>query len=91
MTEMHLLEQAIIRAYMDLFGSAKNEFTEDMPLGTDILGLYFEGANRALESEGDSKMVSQFFSSGTRRLMKIGGQRVDNLILSLGETYYFAK
>ena len=91
MTEMHLLEAAIKQAYMDLFGNTKNEATKDLPMGTDILGLYFEGANKALIEGEKEVMVSQFFSSGTRRLMKIGGHRVANLIKSLGTTYYFAK
>jgi hypothetical protein len=91
MTEMHILEAAIKQAYMDLFGNTKNERTEDLPMGTDILGLYFDGANKALIEGSDETYISQFFSSGTRRLMKIGGERLPNLIKSLGQTYYFAK
>tara|TARA_R110002096_G_scaffold366399_1_gene559765 strand:- start:131 stop:406 length:276 start_codon:yes stop_codon:yes gene_type:complete len=91
MTEMHILEAAIKQAYMDLFGNTKNERTEDLPMGTDILGLYFDGANKVLKEEESPIMISQFFSSGTRRLMKVGGHRLANLIKSLGDTYYFAK
>lgn len=91
MLETHLLEKAIKLAYMDLFGTTNNERTADMPMGTDILALYFEGANKALLEGEKEQMVSQFFSSGTRRLMKIGEHRVSNLIKALGTTYYFAK
>lgn len=91
MTEMALLDQAIMNAYMDLFGGTMNEPTKDLPNGVDILGLYFEGANRVLREEADPVMITQFFTSGTRRLMKIGGERLGNLIKSLGTTYYFSK
>lgn len=90
-TEMHLLEQAIINAYMDLFGSEFNNATKDLPLGTDILGLYFKGANKQLLPGFDEVKVSQFFDSGKRRMRKINGQKVADLINALGQTYYFAK
>jgi len=90
-TEMHLLEEAIKLSYMDLFGSEYNNSTSDLPLGTDILGLYFKGANKQLIEGEEEVMVSQFFSSGKRRLRKINSVKVVDLISSLGDTYYFAK
>jgi hypothetical protein len=90
-TEMHLLEQAIKLAYMDLFGNEWNNATKDLPMGTDILGLYFEGANRQLVDGVEPVMVSQFFESGKRRMKKVGGVAMNELINSLGTSYYFAK
>jgi len=90
-TEMHLLEQAIKLAYMDLFGSRDNVATQDLPLGTDILGMYFTGANKALINKEEAMMVSQFFTSGKRRMLKVNGVAIPELINALGTSYYFAK
>jgi len=91
--DMGLLRQAIKSAYRALFGSYKNEASDDMPLGTDILGLYFDGINSCLTEENfDEAMdITQFFASGTRRLQKIHGEKVNHLISALGTTYYFDK
>ena len=89
--DMGLLNQAIKNAYRDLFGSIKNEATDDMPLGTDIIGLYFDGINRQLIDIDDGIDISQFFGTGVRRLQKIHGERVSHLISALGQTYYFDK
>ena len=90
-TEMHILRAAIKQAYMDLFGSEFNNSTADLPHGTDILALYFQGANKQLVDEADEVMVSQFFSSNKRRMRKINKVPVAQLIENLGKTYYFAK
>jgi hypothetical protein len=94
-TEMHLLEQAIKLAYHDLFGSETNIKTEDMPLGTDIIGLYFEGIDKSLIEGGKGEQGSQFLVTRdgreVRKLRKINGHKVTDLIDQLGETYYFAK
>jgi hypothetical protein len=91
--DMGLLDQAIKNAYRDLFGSLKNEATEDLPEGTDILGLYFDGINAQLLPEhfDDAIDISQFFSSGSRRLQKVRGEKLNHLISALGQTYYFDK
>ena len=61
-------------------------------MGTDILGMYFEGANRQLIDQADARMVSQFTKTGLRYLQKINGTYVRNLIAMLGEgSYYFDK
>ena len=91
MTEIHILEAAIKKAYKDLFCSTKNEATDDMPLGTDILGLYFKGINSSLVAGESGRTMSQFFENGVRRLMKINGERVSTLVDELGTSYYFAK
>jgi len=88
---MGLLRQAIKNAYRDLFGSYKNEASDDLPEGTDILGLYFDGINRQLIDIDDGIDISQFFGTGVRRLQKIHGERVSHLISALGQTYYFDK
>ena len=91
-TETHLLTQAIKSAYMELFGAPKLTKNEDLPLGTDILGLYFEGANKQLVEDAKPTMISQFTKGGLRYLQKINGARVRNLIMLLGDgAYYFAK
>jgi len=91
--DLGLLRQAIKNAYRDLFGSLKNVATDDLPEGTDILGLYFDGINNQLKPENfdDAIDISQFFTSGTRRLQKIRGEKVNHLISALGQTYYFDK
>jgi len=90
-TQMGILKEAIKLAYLALFGSEYNEATADLPMGTDILSLYFQGANKQLLEGEAPKMISQFFSSGKRRMRKINGVKVVELIESLGESYYFAK
>lgn len=90
-TEMHLLEAAIVKAYQDLFGGEYNNATKDLPKGTDILALYFEGANKQLIEGEEETMVSQFFDSGKRRMRKVNGVKLSTLIDSLGTSYYFAK
>jgi len=95
-TEMHLLEQAIKNAYMDLFGSRTNVKTKDLPLGTDILGMYFKGANdRVLAEEDKITPISQFMKVSkvgeVRKLLHINRVAVPELINQLGTTYYFAK
>ena len=92
--ELHLLEQAIVLAYDDLFGSVKNIKTTDLPMGTDIMGMFFEGLER-VAMKGDDydevEIISQFTKSGIRRFQKCNGVFVHELIKRLGETYYFAK
>lgn len=92
-TEMHLLEDAIKLAYTDLFGGKANKRTADLPMGTDILGMYFEGANAALKEGEEGTMMNQFFTTGgcNRAMPKIGGHSLQELIDALGTTYYFAK
>ena len=85
-TEMHLLEQAIINTYMDLYGSTQNTFTKDLPMGQDILGLYFQGVGEAL-IEGEKVVpMSQFRRNKSRKMADISGT-----IQALGKSYYFAK
>lgn len=91
-TELHLLEQAIKNAYQDLFGSKHNIATKDLPKGTDILALYFQGANKQLIEGEEEVMVSQFFGgTNKRRMTKVNGQPLTKLIDELGTSYYFAK
>lgn len=92
--DMALLDEAIVWAYQELFGTDYNEGSEDLPLGTDILGMYFEGAEVALKPEykGTVGNVSQFTKTkGMRRLYELGGVNVSDLIDALGTTYYFDK
>jgi hypothetical protein len=85
-TEMHLLEQAIKNTYMDLYGNTQNTFTKDLPLGTDILGLYFTGMEKSL-IEGERVVpMSQFRRNKSRKMVDIS-----KTIQALGKSYYFAK
>lgn len=94
-TEMHLLEQAIKNTYMDLFGSRTNVKTEDLPLGTDILALYFEGASKQLVDGHVITPIKQFMPVGNigevRKMMQINKVAIPDLIQALGTSYYFAK
>ena len=92
-TEVHLLEQAIKNAYQDVFGSSSNIKTEDLPMGQDILGMFFDGMEEAKFKgcETVTTPVRQFRKSGIRTFQMCGGQKITNLIDRLGETYYFAK
>ncbi len=100
-TEMHLLKQAIINAYMDLFGWVDNVPTKDLPMGNDILAMYFEGANKQLtataKERGQGYMVSQFrTTTGKRKMPKIQGMYLSDIIKALGNlneggSYYFSK
>jgi len=90
--EMALLEEAIKLTYKELFASKCNTITENLPLGQDMLGLYFEGANKALKEGERPTNASMFFGdSGRRNLIKIGKECTEGLIDALGVTYYFAK
>lgn len=89
--ELEILQEAIKLTYLELFGTKKNVVTEDLPLGTDILGMYFDGINKSLKDGEEGTYVSQFFKSGTRRIQKVHGHTLDELICALGTTYYFAK
>ena len=92
--DIAILDQAIKNAYMDLFGSEKNEASVDMPLGTDIIGLYFKGSEEATAEvfKAEAPKGSQFYGKDQyRRLDEIKGHSVVSLIQDLGNTYYFAK
>lgn len=89
--DMPILEEAVKKAYLDLFGGDYNDPTKDLPLGLDILGMYFEGANKQLLPGNEPMMVSQFYESGKRRMRKVNGEKVSDLISALGTSYYFAK
>ena len=91
--DMAILKKAIIYSYRDLFCGMKNKPTEDLPLGTDILGLYFDGNKEATKDEyrDEAPHHSQFFSNGTRYLRAVNGVRFINLVNKLGKTYYFDK
>lgn len=90
-TEMHLLEEAIKRAYSDVFGSNMNVMTTDLPRGTDIMGMFFDGLKAAQVTGDEVKTISQYRPSGIRTFQMCKGVRVQELISRLGETYYFAK
>ncbi len=96
-TEMELLRQAIKMAYQSLFGWVENKKTGDLPLGTDILALYFEGANKQLIEGEKGYMVTQFRGTTNKRKMpKIQGHYLSDVIDALGDpkeggSYYFAK
>ena len=91
--DMAILQEAIKLAYKDLFGYAKNKETQDLPLGTDILGMYFDGSKEATKDEykGECGYHSQFFKNGTRLLRSVKGVKFNDLVDALGTTYYFSK
>ena len=89
-TEMGLLRQAIKLAYAEVFGGDTNKVSVDLPLGKDILGLFFKGLEASSETTAAFR-VSQFFDNGTRRFKKIDGKSLDSLIEQLGTTYFFDK
>jgi len=91
-TELPLLEDAIKQAYLSLFGTETNEYTQDMPNGLDILALYFKGANQSLVAGAEQVKASQFYGKDEyRRLDEVNGEEIPDLINALGQTYYFAK
>ncbi len=95
--DMELLKKAIKMAYQALFGWVENKKTGDLPKGTDILALYFEGANRQLIEGEEGYMVTQFRATSKKRKMpKIQGHYLSDVIDALGDSkeggsYYFAK
>ena len=91
--DMAILEDAIKMSYHELFSSNTNTVTENLPLGMDILGMYFEGSKEATKEEykGECGYHSQFFKNGTRTLRSVNGVRFNKLINELGTTYYFDK
>lgn len=94
-TELDLLEEAIKCAYMDLFGNDFNTATEDLPAGTDIIGLYFAGMDKSLIEGEKGEQGSQFIKTRTghviRKARKLNGTPMKDLIQALGTSYYFAK
>ena len=92
-TEMPLLKQAIINAYQDLFGTVVNCKTKDLPLGQDILGLYFEGVSKSVVDGAKVVPMPQFLPFGPkpRKMAKVGEHKLGDVIDALGTSYYFAK
>lgn len=94
-TEMHLLEQAIKSAYIALFGGESNTKTVDLPLGTDILGMYFEGVDKSLMEKCSVQPIKQFFlarnNTEIRIMKKVNNVKLVDVFNDLGNTYYFAK
>ena len=96
-TEMGLLREAIKLSYQALFGWVENKKTGDLPMGTDILALYFEGANKQLIGGEEGYMVTQFRATSNKRKMpKIQGHYLSDIIDALGDpkeggSYYFSK
>lgn len=97
-TEMHLLEQAIKLAYMDLFGNMTIKHKPaHLPMGNDILALYFKGVNKAVKNEEDKVVpITQFMQMTkdgdfVRKFQNVKGTKLTHLIMALGQTYYFAK
>ncbi len=97
-TEMHLLEQAIKLAYMDLFGNTTiMHKPAHLPMGNDILALYFKGANKQVVNEEDKVVpITQFMQMKkggefVRKFQAVKGTKLSHLIMALGQTYYFAK
>lgn len=86
------LDEAIKAAYLELFSNMKDVPTDNMPLGTDIIGSYFKGNLEATKEEykGIAPMHSQFFRNGTRLLRTVDGIWFKDLVNALGTTYYFA-
>lgn len=97
--DMEILKDAIKAAYLDLFGSEDHEssITADMPKGGDIMGMYFDGANKALVEGAEGNYASQFggeVTGGLRKLHKIDGISFKAHVMALGGesgSYYFAK
>lgn len=95
-TEMHLLEQAIIWSYQVLFGMGSNERSKDFPMGLDILGMYFDAANKMTNDDGHKVMNQNQFraTTGRRRMPKFEGMYLSEMINTLGQengAFYFAK
>ena len=95
-TEMHLLEQAIVWAYQVLFGLGNNEVSNDFPMGLDILGMYFDAANKMTADDGHKVYNQSQFraTTGRRRMPKFEGMYLSEMIETLGKkdgAFYFAK
>ncbi len=91
------LHRAIQSAYMTIFGSECNEKRGYMTQGTDIVGLYFEGVERARTTPILKKM-SQFDVDGDRDLDGVGKHtfaqlvgQLENKLDNTGKSYFFAK
>lgn len=97
--DMAILKGAIQMAYHELFGAKKNVKTENLPLGTDILGLYFKGNKDATKNKykAAAPCHSQFYRDGNRNFSSINGNYFKNIINSLSDenlenrATYFAK
>lgn len=89
--DMDILKQAIKNAYLDMFGSDRNVKTDDLPLGTDILGMYFQGVSKVTKPEFTAAAGSQFFGRDSiRRLDRVNNMSITKLIEDLGATKYFS-
>ena len=92
--DIEKLSEAVKLTYTQLFGVDEDTPTKYLPEGTDILAKYFEGAEEALKDnyKGTIKPVSQFIKGKSmRRLHKVDGILIKDLIEDLGNTKYFAK
>jgi len=92
--DVELLDEAIKASYLELFGTTHNVESRNLPLGTDICELYFQGTHKVTKDEWlfDTKMERMFYGkSKLRRLMEIGGKDLRECINSLGVMKYFDK
>lgn len=90
--DTEILKQAIVCAYMELFGTEANEggqFTNNL----DILKQYFEGSYEATKDEYKTVNRSnvQFYNNGFRILRKVKGTMLAELIQDIDNTEYFGK
>lgn len=90
--DMDKLNQAIKNSYLELFGSETNVTSDNLPLGTDLIGLYFEGVAKVTSEEFTPERGSQFYGKDAiRRMDEVNGVSLVDLINDLGNTKYFAK
>ncbi len=95
-TEMHLLVEAVKWSYQVLFGMGENAASSDFPMGLDILGMYFDAANKMTPADGHKVHNQNQFRATTnrRRMPKFEGMYLSEMIGTLGQTngaFYFAK
>ncbi len=88
--EMSILEDAIKAAYIELFTGSGS--TENLPMGKDILDMYFKGSKEATKEEfKDSAPHYTQYVKGQRKLRSVNGVFIKDLIKDLGKTCYFSK
>ena len=89
--QIGLLTEAVKLAYLELYGTDKNEPTEFLG-NLDILDAYFKGSQEATKEEykEENKVHKQFYSNGARVLRRIGKEKFVDVVNDIANRKFFA-
>lgn len=89
--QVALMTEAVRLAYLELYGTDKNEPTEFLG-DLDILDAYFKGSQESTKEEYKevNKVHKQFYSNGARVLRRIGKEKFSDAVNDIANRKFFA-